>query len=290
MYSKAELKKYSDAVATIKSITRVYEEAAARRIKLVQNSVERINQFLASTADSYVNIKFGLYAEEQSKKTKRRNILTSSFREKVKKGVLILVSSQEQYFGNLIPSVYRSWKEDLLATKFDGIVFGNTGKRLFDKDKIQGFNVRFYELLDNDPDWQLVYKIGQELVKYEKIIVYYGKYRTVLTQTADKSEISTPMTPGQVQKIKRYLFEEQGEKILGFFENEVIKANLQKRIFESQIARHAARIKILEIGQVAEQMSKVLGDLNRGRVKVKKNLANKKQLQLYTGSDLWGGE
>lgn len=290
MYSKAELKKYSDAVATIKSITRVYEEAAARRIKLVQNSVEKINEFLASTADSYVNIKFGLYAEEQLKKTKRRNILTSNFREKSKKGVLVLVSSQEQYFGNLIPSVYRAWKEDLLTSKFDGIIFGNTGKRLFEKEGLTGQNIAFYDLKDNDPDWKLVYGIGEQLVKYERIIVYYGKYRTVLTQTPDKSEISAPMTVGQVQRVKRYLFEDQGEKILGFFENEVIKANLQKRIYEAQIARHAARIKILEIGQVAEQMSKVLGDLNRGRIKVKKNLANKKQLQLYTGSELWGGD
>jgi F0F1-type ATP synthase gamma subunit len=288
MYSKAELKKYSDAVATIKSITRVYEEAAARRIRLIQISVAKVDEFLASTADSYVNIKFALLAEEQKNKGQRKDILTSKFRETSKEGVLILISSHEQYFGNLIPNVYRSWKEQLLQSNFDGIIFGNTGKRLFEKDQIKGKNIKFYDLLDNEPDWRLVYKIGEEIGSYDKVVVFYGKYRTVLTQTPEKSEISTPMTVGQVQSVKRYLFEENGEKILGFFENEVIKASLKRRVYESQIARYAARIKILEIGQVAEAMSKVLGDLNRGRLKVRKNLNNKKQLQLYTGSQLWG--
>lgn len=288
MYSKAELKRYSDAVATIKSITRVYEEAAARRIKLVQNSVAKIDEFLASTADSYVNIKFGLLAEEERKKVQRKDILTRGYRERTKKGVLILISSHEQYFGNLIPSVYRAWKEDLLATKLDGIIFGNTGWRLLEKDNLQKNNITWYDLVDSDPDWNLVYRIGEQIASYEKIVVYYGKYRTVLTQTPEKADLSTPMTVGQVQRVKRYLFEDQGEKILGFFEKEVINAQLQKRVYQAQIARYAARIKILEIGQVAEQMSKVLGDLSRRKLRVRKNLANKKQLQLYTGLDLWG--
>src|SRR3990167_2870117 len=162
MYSKAELKKYSDAVATIKSITRVYEEAAARRIKLIQNSVAKIDEFLNSTADSYVNIKFGLLAEEKGRKLPRKDILTRSFREKNKKGVLILISSHEQYFGNLIPNVYRVWKEDLLATSLDGIVFGNTGKRLLDKDSLKKPNIVCYDLADNDPDWKLIYSIGEK--------------------------------------------------------------------------------------------------------------------------------
>ena len=60
MYSRAQLKKYSESVATIKSITRVYEEAAARRVKLIQTAVERIKEFIGACADTYLNIKFGL--------------------------------------------------------------------------------------------------------------------------------------------------------------------------------------------------------------------------------------
>lgn len=288
MYSKAELKKYSDAVATIKSITRVYEEAAARRIKLVQLSVEKIDDFVGAAADTYLNVKFGLLAEQKGKKAPVQNILTTSFRKKLKKGVLVLITSKDQYYGNLIPNIYRNWYKDMAETKYDGIILGNTGAHLLEKEQTQFKNVEFFDLDDSNIDWKVIYKIGEKIAQYEKIVVYFGAYKTVLTQVAEKTDISNSISVGQVQKVKRYLFESKGEKILGSVENDIIKALLQKRIYQSQIAKYAARIKILEIGQVAEKMSQVLGDLSRGKKKVHKNLNNKKQLQLYTGVDLWG--
>ena len=109
-----------------------------------------------------------------------------------------------------------------------------------------------------------------------------------MNQVAARADVSETITVGQVQNVKRYLFEANSDSILAFFEEAVINAMLQLKIYESQIARYAARIKILEIGQVAEKMSQVIGDLSRGKRKVRKSLSNKKQLQLYTGVELWG--
>ncbi len=288
MYSKAELKKYSDAVATIKSITRVYEEAAARRIKLIQNSVEKVTEFIGDAADTYVNVKFGMVADQDAKGGPKKDILAKSFRPKTKKGVLVLISSHEQYFGNLIPNVFLNWKTEMEKTGFDGIILGNTGKSLLDKTDYVPKNLKAYDLNDNDPDWKLIADIGKQIGIYEKVVIFYGQYKTVLNQVAAKEDISNTITVGQVQQVKRYLFESTEDAILAFFEEEVINALLQLKVYESQIARYAARIKILEIGQVAEKMSQVLGDLSRGRRKVHKSLNNKKQLQLYTGVELWG--
>lgn len=287
MYSKSELKKYSDAVATIKSITRVYEEAAARRIKLIQASVEKVNEFIDSSADTYLNVKFGLLADQKAKGGPQKDILAKSFRPESKKGVLVLISSHEQYFGNLIPNVFLDWKREMQKSGFDGIIFGATGSRLLAKSDLKAKNIRAYDLEDNNPDWDLIAKVGKEISKYEKIVIFYGQYKTVLTQIAARADVSNTITVGQVQNVKRYLFESTPDAILGFFEIEVVNALLQLKIYQSQIARYAARIKILEIGQVAEKMSQVLGDLSRGRRKVHKSLSNKKQLQLYTGVELW---
>lgn len=288
MYSKSELKKYSEAVTTIKSITRVYEEAAARRIKLIQVSVERVNQFIADSADAYVNVKFALLAEQKTKKTPSRDVLARSYRPKTKKGVVVMIASHEQYFGNLVPSVFLNWKTEMEKTGFDGIILGNTGKHLLDKSNVNFKNVKAFDLIDNDPDWNLIAQVGKEIAVYEKIVIYYGEYKTVLNQVSERADISNTITVGQVQEVKRYLFESSPEAILAFFEEEVINAMLQLKVYQSQIARYAARIKILEIGQVAEKMSQVIGDLSKGRKKVHKSLNNKKQLQLYTGVDLWG--
>jgi F0F1-type ATP synthase gamma subunit len=299
MYSRSQLKKYSESVATIKSITRVYEEAAARRVRLIEGAVERIKEFIASCADTYLNIKFGLIARKNTKEhlspseldlSAKQQTLVTSFRSFKKRGVLVLISSKEEFYGNLIPSIYRNWKKDLAETGFDGIVLGNTGKRLLEKDKYRLDNVKFFALDDTNPDLSLIHRIGEEVCAYQEIYVYYGQYRTVLTQTASQSKISSSIAVGQVQEVKRYLFESDPKAILQFFEKEVIKALLQEKIYQSQKAKYAARIKILEIGQVAEKMSEILSDLDRGRRKVNKAINNKKQLQLYTGSDLWSEE
>src|SRR3989304_9648538 len=295
MYSRAQLKKYSESVATIKSITRVYEEAAARRVKLIQTAVERIKEFIGACADTYLNIKFGLVARGNTKEHLQpldlgaetgKQILLTTYRPAVKKGGLVFVSSKEEYYGNLIPSIYRSWKKDLVETGFDGIVLGNTGKLLMDKEGFQPTNVRYFDLDDSNPNWLLLHQIGDEIVNYREIYVYYGQYRTVLTQTASQSKISSPIAVGQVQEVKRYLFESNTQKILEFFEKELIKALLQEKIYQSQKAKYAARIKILEIGQVAEKMSEILSNLDRGRRKVSRTVANKKQQQLYSALGL----
>ena len=288
MYSKSELRKYSEAVATIKSITRVYEEAAARKIKLIQVSVEKVNEFIGDAADTYINVKFGVMADQQAKAGSKKDILSKSFRPKTKKGVLILIASHEQYFGNLIPNLFLNWRSEMEKTGFDGIILGNTGKRLLEKTTFVPKNLKTYDLEDAHPDWNLVSQVGKEIGVYEKIIIFHGQYKTVLNQVAARADVSQTITVGQVQQVKRYLFEANSDSILAFFEEEVINALLQLKIYESQIARFAARIKILEIGQVAEKMSQVIGDLSRGKRKVHKSLSNKKQLQLYTGVELWG--
>ena len=289
MYSKSDLKKYSEAVATIKSITRVYEEAAARRIKLIQVSVGKVTEFIGDAADTYINVKFGGVADQKAKGGVQKNILSKSFRPKTKKGVLVLISSRDQYFGNLIPNLFREWKVEMVKTGFDGIILGNTGKRLLDKTDFVPKNLKTLDLDDNNPDWNLVSQVGKEIGIYEKVIIFHGQYKTVLNQVATRADVSETITVGQVQNVKRYLFEANSDSILAFFEEAVINAMLQLKIYESQIARYAARIKILEIGQVAEKMSQVIGDLSRGKRKVRKSLSNKKQLQLYTGVDLWSG-
>jgi F0F1-type ATP synthase gamma subunit len=288
MYSKAELKKYSEMVASIKALTRVYEEAAARKVRMVQILTNRLDEFVAATADTYNNVKFSLMAENQAKNSKA-NILTQSFRENNHKTLMVLITSQSNYYGNLIPNLYRKWKEDLIKyPAAEGLVFGNTGKRLYEKDKAVLRNtVTCIPLSDTEPEIPVVNQAAQLMIGYEHVICHYGAYKSVLTQVPEKMEITNTISVGQVQKVKRYLFESPPEKILGSLEANVILGLLWSKIFQSQVTKYAARIKILEIGQVAEKMSEVLGELSTRQRRVHKYMNNKKQLQLYTGSDLW---
>ncbi len=298
MYSRSELKKYSESVATIKSVTRVYEEAAARRVKLIQSAVDKLKEFTDACADTYLNVKFGVLAAKNTRENlkltdldiqSRQQILTTSFRKPTKKGLLIFIASHQDYYGNLIPSVYRNWKGDLDTTSYDGIILGNTGTRLLAKDGSFP-NVRSFDLDDDHPDWSVVQYVADYAASYQDIYVYFGQYRTVLTQIASQSKISQTISFGQVDYVKRYLFESNPLAVLAFFEKQVIAALLTEKVYQAQKARYAARIKILEIGQVAEKMSQQIGDLERGQRRANRLLNNRKQQQLYSGVNLWNQE
>ena len=63
-----------------------------------------------------------------------------------------------------------------------------------------------------------------------------------------------------------------------------------EKIYESKVAKYAARIKILEIGQGAQKISDALGDLAKGKRNVRKSSNNRKQQQLFTGATVWQQE
>lgn len=286
MASRAELKKLSDAVATIKSITAVYEQAAARRMKTVKVEMQNISKYVDSAIGTYSDVKHSVTRDldEGIKKI----ILTSSFRKSAKGTVLVLIASATQYYGQLIPRLFRLFLDEYRRTKADGIILGRTGFELLKKEKITASNVTVFDFDDLAPNWEVVHKVSNLVGTYSKIIVFYGEYKSVFTQEVKKGDISEMVVVRDVAQTKEFLFKPGPDVSLTFLENQMIASGFLQKIYESQIAKYAARIKILEIGQVAEKISSVTGDLSRSRRRFRKALNNKKQQQLFTGSNLWG--
>ncbi len=286
--TKAELKKFSEAVTTIKSITRVYEQAAARKMKMVKLEIENIAEYLNEATNTYSSSKFSITEGEKPKV--RQAVLSTSFRKPTKNRVLVLIASQTQYYGNLIPSLFKEFLKYYQKSGSDAVILGKIGKELMEKNNIVAQNVTYWDFDDANPSWNVVHQIAQKLGDYAKIIVFYGEYKSVLTQEAKSTDLAEKIVVREVAEEKQYLFKPQPQVALSFLEQQMISGGFLEKIYESQVAKYAARIKILEIGQVAEKISNALDDLARGRRNFRKNNNNRKQLQLFTGSDLWQNE
>jgi F0F1-type ATP synthase gamma subunit len=286
--TKAELKKFSEAVITIKSITRVYEQAAARKMKMVKMEIENIAEYLNEATNTYSSSKYAITKGEKPKV--RQAVLASSFRRPAKKQVLVLIASQTQYYGNLIPSLFREFMKYYQKTGSDAVVLGKIGKDLMEKNNIVAQNITYWDFDDASPAWNVVHEVAQQLADYAQIIVFYGQYKSVLTQEAKSSNLAEKIIVREVKEEKQYLFRPQPQLALSFLEKQMIAGGFLEKIYESQVAKYAARIKILEIGQVAEKISSAMDDLARGRRNFRKNSNNRKQQQLFTGSDLWQNE
>lgn len=286
MNTKAELKKFSEFVTTIKSITRVYEQAAARKMKGVRIEIDKITEYLENARETYSSTKVSLASEESRRM--REGILKTSFRHPNKKQVLVLISSQNHYYGQLILNMFKLFLEEYKRSGSDGIILGNIGREFFRNENISAGNVTFFDFDDVVPDWNVIHKVSDIVGNYEKIIVFYGQYKSVLTQEPNRGDLSQNIiVVNEAGKVKKYLFRPEPAHSLSFLEKQMIAGDFLQKIYESQVAKYAARIKILEIGQVAEKISQALDQLGRDRSKVRKTTNNKKQQQLFCGSNLW---
>lgn len=286
--TKGELKKFSEAVTTIKSITRVYEQAAARKMKMVKLEIEKIAKYLDAADDTYSSAKFAVFEEE--KERIRQVLMSAPVRKPQKDEVLVLIASQTQYFGNLISNLCVEFSKYYSKNRSDSIVLGKIGSELLERLNVRGENIKHFDFDDTTLPWEIVHAVSVELSNYNRIIVFFGEFKSVLTQEAKNTDIGQTIVVKDVATKKKYLFRPEGGNSLTFLENQMISGHFLEKVYESQVAKYAARIKILEIGQVAEKISSAIDQLARGKRNLRKSTNNKKQQQLFTGSDLWEKE
>src|SRR5258708_4594826 len=84
----------------------------------------------------------------------------------------------------------------------------------------------------------------RHLVEYEEIHIYYGKFKSIVSQTPDVIIISSETDISEIKKTKtvKYLFEPSLEKILMFFEIEMFSSVFEQMVKESQLAKFASRM------------------------------------------------
>lgn len=220
----------------------------------------------------------------------RGAILSTAFRAPEKDRILVLIASQHNYFGNLIPSLFKLFLEEYRTLGGDALILGMIGRELMNRSGMISGDITYFDFDDASPNWEVVHKVSQYLAAYEQIVIFYGQYRSVLTQEAKRVDLAQTVVVSEAPEIKQYWFAGESLSPLSFLENQMIAGDFLQKIYESQLAKYGARIKILEIGQVAEKISEALDSLGRFRRKVRKNVSNKKQMQLFCGSQLWQKE
>lgn len=287
MSSKKDLKKFEETIGAIKSLTKVFEQSAVGKMKVSQTEIEKITKYLTAARGTYSDTKISLISKMDQKH--KEIALRSSFRKTTKPQILVLIASQDRYYGNLMPSLFALFMEEYRKSKSDAIILGKIGKELLDNENINAQNITYYDFEDTKPDWDLAHKIIESLAIYEQIILFYGQYESVLTQHPRKEVVTQNVSVQADVKPKKYLFRPEPGNSLSFLESQIIAGAFVSKLYESGVAKFAARVKLLEIGQVAERISAATDVLQKGKLKARKESNNRKQMQLFTGANLWQG-
>ena len=286
MYSRKEFTENINAATSIKSITTIYQEIASLRMNQLKDKVARTSAFLDGVAEIYNHAKsayIDIIKSQTVKKDKAYEEL--KFIKRNGRTVLVFLSANEHLYGELILNVWDKFREDKRQTGLDGVVVGTFGKYLVKNESGLDDNVKYFDLDDDKPGQDQINKILDYISKYEQIFVYYGRLITVLNQSPTKEQISGGATLEQKAASKKYLFEPSPQKILEFFETEIISALFNQKVFDHQLSRFASRMVAMD--QATENANEIIKKLDRQYKTIKRRVLNKKQQDVFSGILLW---
>lgn len=279
MISQKDLREEINQVGSLGQLVEVYGEIASIRMKKIRDFVLKNRVFLDSINDifkdalgSYSRKLAQLVAEGKLQKGGKVTFLAHNG-----KTVAVYISANTGFYGEVVQATYRKFVEEVRNEDVEITIIGRLGRSLFIESQPKD-PYTFFELPDYGVDRKKMGEVVRHLVQYEKIIVYYGKYKSVITQTPSKFAISAGTEVGEnvedTQQI--YIFEPSVEKILMFFETEIFASLFDQSIRESQLAKFASRI--LAMYRADQNISKRLKDLSLERLKLAHKQASKKQL------------
>ena len=285
MSVKQQLAKFEKSMDVIRSITRAFEHTATQKLVINKNQIEKIDKHLREVKQTYVNAKISIARPKQA-----GQMMRSSVRKVNHRKVVILVTSEPKYYGNLLPTMVASFAKEVSTPGTDAILIGKPGKEEFDKINRRRIKYTYYDFSDDAPDWKIVGTIGDLISQYSQINIIFGKFQSILTQDVLNENIAADVVNVPAYEAKKYLIRPEPVSALTFLEKQIIVGKLLSKLYENGLAKSAIRIRILEVGEIAQKLAQSLEKFKIYKRKVIRLSNNRKQVSLYSSANIWKNE
>lgn len=247
---------------TVLRLRRTYQNISDTRqtMENIINSINSVFQLYPSFDPEYLK-KLKAYIEGRKQKA-------------LMKTVLVFMAAQQDLYGDLIFNIGQLFISELKGGTYDAIVIGKVGKKILEREGVDTQRMQFYDLSDDRPDMRVISQIIEQVLTYERVVIFHGKSESMTRQSAEKSEIFKDM-PQLVKFSKRYLFEPEPEEIFKFLESRKSALSLHQKVYESQYTRLAAK----RWNWIKQQLARgrLLEELTREYLLFKKSTLQKQQ-------------
>jgi len=269
-------------------LVQTYEEIAAIRMRKIRAAVLQNRDFNAGIQEIFQEL-ITSYRTELNKlmqKHKVKNISALNLLPKNGKTVCVLLSANVGLYGDIIRRTYELFKKQIAAQLTDLVIVGRLGKALFQED----FPDRQFtpiEFSDNSVDPSALRGLIEELLKYEKVYIFFGEFNSIARQDPVMYNLygNQSMTEDTGKPAAKYLFEPSLEHIITFFQSELFASLFEQTLYESQLAKFAARLYALDAAtqNVKERQKKATSQMRS----LKHRRGNRKQMSTLSGIALW---
>jgi F0F1-type ATP synthase gamma subunit len=161
----------------------------------------------------------------------------------------VLLSANTGLYGDIIQKTFISFQNDVETNKdIDIAIVGQTGKHLCEQFHLTK-QYAYFELPDQGTNAQLYTQLLSHILSYEHVFIYHGLFKSIVTQEPITTKLDEPQEAAQATTplvTSKWLVDPSLEKILSFFESELLSNVFHYSLDESQLAKLASRISALE--------------------------------------------
>lgn len=284
MVSKKQIKTETDGLVSLKNLVEVYEEVAAGRMQKIRGAVLQSRQFLEGLLSVFAKIKAAYVAEQKGQ------VVTRNMNGRT---VAVFISANSRLYGDIVDRTFEKFSDFVKGNKPDVVILGKLGLSMME-DYLPGVLYNYYDFSDEEVDLDSFGLIMRYLLQFEKIIVFYGQFRTILLQepvatsvSGDAVVVEQEVYTGKSGKVvaKKFIFEPSVQEIARIFEGEILASLFEQTLHESHLAKYASRM--LALDKSIDNIDKRLDKVRLESVKLRHKTMNKKQLSRITGATLW---
>lgn len=283
MIGKKEIALEIDYLSSLKNIVETYEEIAASRMQNIRGSVLQSRDFVFEINSIFQQVK-NSHKKEVEKLMKSKRIKDQSkfsFRTRNGKTLLVFISANTGLYGEVIRRTYDLFKDRYKKQKSDIAIIGRIGLQYFLQDFPKD-SYTYFDLSDTKKDEEQFKKIADYFVEFQEIVVFYEQFINVVSQEPIATNISGDELPWeQTGPEIKYVFEPSLEKVLALFEQEIFSSIFEQTIYESELAKFAARM--VSLDSAAENTRDRLKKMIFEKDRLQHRSMNKKQVESLTG-------
>lgn len=266
MLSISQLKKQMDSTDTIRLITQSLGDIATIKIKSTRASVERNIAFFKEITQVYRLVKLMAI---------KKRVLKERPKQKPGQTICVLLTSNEHFYGDLDVRLTEFYKKNTQNLKADKLVIGSVGQKLY--SSAMGTDAGFKSLtLDKDiPSNNELQTLADIVFEYSKALVYHTKFVTILNSEPTVSDITASDISGTASISTLpvfYIVEPEIDKIMSFFESQLLLVLFQAIFLEIDITRQAARM--ISMIQANDNATEIAKQQHKSLIAARKQLLN----------------
>lgn len=270
----AELKEDIDDLEALREISNVFTEISSLKVKEIKNKFKRSSDFYDDIATIYHIVKIA--SEEEKMK-----LAEVTQKKPKKKTVSVAITTSSKFYGSLNYDLLKKFVADVAAFKDDIIVVGSVG-RSYIEEQFPNLKVKEYVLFKNEiPTLHETHEFLERLHQYDRVIIYYPKFISVMSQEVGMIDITQSTTNNEEETKEKYLFEPGLDNLLDFFESQVRHILFRRTMLETELARASARL--ISMSTAEENAISIISDKHIELNKVAKVIRNIQLLESIAG-------